>query len=241
MIFELIGSTLLYVNSVLFGNSTLDPAVVERYVGLANYTYGQVLEIIELNTTQIVLNTTDGDLIIKADHDTMGTVFIAEMELDIDPYEFFYAMWYNAEDTPDWNPSISGISVLMDINNQTRISYQEVGSVGNGFLSSRDFVNLNSFREIDGTYYITFQSITFPEKAVPSGWVRGWNGPSGFSIEPSGNGSFVSWIFNTDMKMRWMPKSIMDSMFPTIVEGYLRNLRNYVDTLTNATTNAIGD
>ena len=231
MLFEVLGSTMLYVNYVLFGSPPLEPPEVAKYVELANETFYNVVAIMNWHKREVVLNSTDGDVILKVDCKKLGTVFIAEMELDIEAVELFNILWYNSEAASDWNPYITSIEKLIDINNQTMITYQTIGT--DAYLLPRDFVNLNSFREIEGAYYITYQSIEFPGKPYRSGYVRGENGPSGSVIRSEQNATNLSWIFNTDMKMHWMPKSIMDSMYPAVIENYLKYLRRYIGEYSN--------
>ena len=224
-------SILLNLFSSIRSNDLMRSAVdvmSEGYIQQADETYEKVRNLILSDERKLTLETEDADLIFSMPQENTGTAYIAEFYIPISPVILFFNFWFEAADTPKWNPNVESIETILEINKTIRILYQKVSNPQNSWIPMRDFVDLASYRCINETYYITLESIQYDDISVPQGYLRGWNGPSGLIIKPIESGSLVTWIFNTDMKMNGFFKVIMDQLFPSQIETLVGLLKTYI-------------
>ncbi|KAK9886631.1 hypothetical protein WA026_017554 [Henosepilachna vigintioctopunctata] len=158
------------------------------------------------------------------------TIFKISATFNSSPRNLFSELFYEVETIPKWNSAILEAQRLQIIDDHTDIIYQLSASGAGGLVSSRDFVSLRYWTQIDNSYLIATKSTIHPNVPRNSKYVRGENGVTSLLIEPSENEhqTRMNFILNTNLK-GWIPQSIVDLALVDTLLDYVRCLKAHVD------------
>ena len=213
-----------------------------EFIELADKTQEDFLKLINaIDERSVVSMTENEEVIFAVDEEFKGKTYVVDFFLPIQADVLFKHFWFAEEDSNKWHPNAMGFEIVSEIDDDVRIIHQTV-KYSNGSVYFRDFVDLMSYTCENGLYFITSQSIDYPDIPVPSGYSRGWNGLSGVSIIPSPNlvidpknetefndrddkiGSIVTWVLNSNPKIEeldldlWNPVEILLDMYRSSVK-----------------------
>jgi hypothetical protein len=151
------------------------------------------------------------------------------------------------EKVKKWNPVLLYANRVAQVDKNLDIFVYAFQPFAGGLISSREFVTLR------GKETLPTASSLPPTSSVPlvgssvaakSGWlllavgcdhasvpvtkdrVRGWTGPSGFTLEPlPSNGCRMTWLLNSDSYLPTaLPQKLIDRAFIKLLVGLMRNL-----------------
>jgi hypothetical protein len=172
--------------------------------------------------------------------------------VDLPPKLLLEQLFYRIESVPQWNPTLTECKTVQPIDSHTDISYQVCAEAAKGVVSTRDFVNLRYWQEVEeGVYFAAGVSTKHPAmppqpkriRCVTDGvplidladccLPRGENGPGGWamrSITGDPRRCLFEWLLDTDLK-GWIPQSIIDAALSGAQFEYIEHLRKYATRL----------
>ncbi|KAL8624642.1 hypothetical protein ACOMHN_045177 [Nucella lapillus] len=161
-----------------------------------------------------------------------GKLFKLEGKVDMEAKRLWEYMIYNINSSPEWNPTLVECSTVQVIDECTDISHNIAAGIG-GVVSSRDFVNVRHWGIRQGVCMSSGHGVTHPNCPPIKKHVRGYNGPGGWAFKPVENQPdkcvFI-WVMNLDLK-GWIPQRLVDQASTTVLQDYLRYLRQHVTQL----------
>uniref|UniRef100_T1J4G5 START domain-containing protein n=1 Tax=Strigamia maritima TaxID=126957 RepID=T1J4G5_STRMM len=155
----------------------------------------------------------------------------------ITPRSLLNELFYKVEDVNKWNPNINYSKIIHFIDDHTDITYQVVNELGNGVISSRDFVNLRHWELRGDTYIIGLSATEHPSMPPVKNCVRGENGTSGCFLSPYGEDTLYEMLVQVDIK-GWLPQSLVDQTMTTVMIEYAHHLQKHVATRTQVWVNS---
>lgn len=156
--------------------------------------------------------------------------FKCEAEIPLSPDELFDEIHGKFETSSTWNVTSAENNVVTKLNETTDVVHVVSAPALGGMITSRDFVNVRTWRKQDGGYLIGSGTAGKSVVKAQKGIVRGENGPTGYLILPHESSPFKSrlvWILNVDIK-GYFPSSVVRKGSISEVSCYIRNLRRYL-------------
>ncbi|CAH1116944.1 unnamed protein product [Phaedon cochleariae] len=156
-------------------------------------------------------------------------IFKVQAEISVSPRYLLEELFYQVHELPKWNPAIKESQRIQSLNEHTDITYQVSKEAAKGLVSSRDFVNLRHWAEIENGYMISVSKTDHPSIPVNKKIVRGENGVGCFVIEETSQTdiSMFHWIMNTNLKI-WIPSTILEKEVAHMMFTYIKDLRNHL-------------
>ncbi|XP_054713776.1 steroidogenic acute regulatory protein, mitochondrial-like [Uloborus diversus] len=151
-----------------------------------------------------------------------GKVFKYEGIVNINAGKLKFKLFDEVEKSPEWNCCLTDAKVVQPIDNQTDVAH--IVSKGYPFVSSRDFVNLRTWRKKGNDYVHSCISISHPKVPEHPSYVRGQHRLCTYVISPlpqDPNRSKVTWLMQVNLN-GWLPQYIIDQ---TISIGMLDHVK----------------
>ncbi|CAG0895244.1 unnamed protein product [Darwinula stevensoni] len=183
--------------------------------------------------TQLQKNS-KGDTVSFLERGIARASFLLQGKVEARPKTLYDDMREDAEDVPSWNPTVQWVNILFHVSRRCYVFQQGVASGASGFFTARNFVNLSSGRNINGTYYLFYKSVNVSRAKSVENSVRGENGPSAFVMSPTPGNPYETdfkWLLNTDFKFSWWIQAMSSKIFPKVMLDYLSHLRSHVKRL----------
>ncbi|KAM9826448.1 stAR-related lipid transfer protein 5 isoform 3-T3 [Syngnathus typhle] len=133
-----------------------------------------------------------------------------------------------------WDNNVKKFELLEQITEDISVCRTVTPSAAMGIIAPRDFVDVILIRQYeDGTISSNATNVSHRGCPVQSGYVRGFNHPCGcicvpMSAEP--NKTQVLTFFQTDLG-GLLPRSVVDSFFPSSMTEFYSNLTKAVKSL----------
>jgi len=147
--------------------------------------------------------------------------------IDLAPRMLLEELFYNLEVGPMWNPTIVDCRILQPIDEFTDVSYHVSADAAGGVVSTRDFVVLRHWSQMDGSYVSAGCSVEHTAMPAQPKKVRGENGPTCYvftPIEGQPDKCHFRWLLDTDLK-GWIPQSIIDKALSGAQLDFMQYLR----------------
>ncbi|CAG0919309.1 unnamed protein product, partial [Notodromas monacha] len=189
--------------------------------------FGEVDRLLAEGETWPVVSRSHGVVVrSRFSQEYRRSLYFAKAVMPAKPKQMLDVFWKDGLDIPKWNPTALAVEVVkvdfLDLDDQTRITWQSTKAQVAGLIGSRDFVNLNFWRSSgEGTIDIVYSNATWP----------GMNGASGmrFSPLPGGKECTMTWVFNANMDFSaFIPNGILTRVIPSSLIDYLGHLRKNV-------------
>ncbi|KAM7406649.1 hypothetical protein PAMP_001016 [Pampus punctatissimus] len=133
-----------------------------------------------------------------------------------------------------WDNNVKRFELLEQITEDISICRTVTPSAAMGIIAPRDFVDVILIKRYeDGTISSNATNVNHPGCSPQSGYVRGFNHPCGCICVPiSGepNKTQVFSFFQTDLG-GFLPRSVVDSFFPSSMAEFYSNLAKAVKSL----------
>ena len=94
------------------------------------------------------------------------------MVVDVPAKLLLDELFYKVETIPLWNPNLLESCKIQTFDENLDITYQVSAEGAGGLVSSRDFVSLRQWGEIDGCYVIAVVSVEHPSVPVQDKYIR---------------------------------------------------------------------
>jgi hypothetical protein len=119
-------------------------------------------------------------------HTKTYKIFLCRATFAVSPLQMFELL-RDIPGTLKWNSNITAYRIIHQFTPEVELNCCQAASAAGGMISARDFVTLRSCAPragADGCYLVCGVSVVAEGDAlavpVPSGVIRGWNGPSGY-------------------------------------------------------------
>ena len=134
-----------------------------------------------------------------------------------------------------WNPTLVGYDVLAEeeagfpdaFGRPTRVTKTTAAAECGGLVSSRDFTNLLRTERRGDRFLVGGTGLVDDAYPPVAGAVRGFNGPSGWVVEPGAGGADVTWIIGSDLR-GWLSRALIDAAISTVMVKFARALNDRV-------------
>ncbi|CAG0883902.1 unnamed protein product [Darwinula stevensoni] len=215
----------LLANNYFFLEHNVGPDLIP-YVEQGEETLDTLQEIMKLKGWQKMnAFTNEGFNVKKLYHPGMKrTMFLIQAIVDLPYEELFEEVWFNGENIPEWNPNVANFTEIKRIGDRCRVTYQVTSPQAGGAIGPRDFLNLICCRRDGNTIYSGYISSSWPGYEVTDEYVRGEVYPSGFAYSPAPEDPMktqVLWLYNTDLRLSFMPEYILNNILPVSFRGYI--------------------
>jgi len=154
--------------------------------------------------------------------------------VELPPKLLLEELYYGIESVPSWNPTLDECKTIQPIDSHCDVSYQVAAEAAGGVVSTRDFVNLRSWRRMDcGTFVCSGVSVKHPAMPPQPKRVRGENGPTCWAmraIPGCPDRCRFQWLLDTDLK-GWIPQYVIDSALSRAQLDYIQHIRKHSETL----------
>lgn len=147
--------------------------------------------------------------------------------IDIAPRLLLEELYYRIEQLATWNPTVADCRIIHSIDEHTDITYQVCAEAAGGILTTRDFVSLRHWDQLDGAYVSAGVSVIHPAMPPHQKRIRGENGAGCFAMRPVGADSdhcLFQWLLDTDLK-GWVPHSIVEKALSGAQLEYINHIR----------------
>jgi len=174
-----------------------------------------------------------GDRAFYIKTENMGRVIAVEATVNADLATVFHEAWIHIEKVTEYNPTVRDYKILEDVSDHTRIVYNASHEIFGGLLSSRDFVDVNAWRKIDGAYYHAGRSVDYADMPHQKGKIRGENLIGWMRLaEPAGQKgkTNVCVMASADFK-GMLPKSLTDRGMTHYLVEYVRHFKKHLESL----------
>jgi len=182
----------------------------------------------DLTTWKVIAeDKANGDKVYYKDIDKRGKTFALTFVVDFDVKHVFEVSQYQQNDKPHWNPTIKEYNLLFDIGDQTSLFYWVTNEILAGLVSSRDFVDVRTYRKTGDSYIISGKGTEYSEMPPQKGRVRGLNGANFFKMSPvegKPGSTNIIWIMSSDMK-GMLPKAVVEKTMYYMMLEYAKQLR----------------
>nr|CCA22718.1 conserved hypothetical protein [Albugo laibachii Nc14] len=195
-----------------------------------------------LNTLWNFGNSTEGWQTENSIHDDVHLssrdakpvrMYKCEVIVDASVEELFDILYTQFEQSNTWNGSSEESKILGVLNDSTDLVYIKSVAALRGLITSRDFVNVRTWRnEADG-YTIAINCAGKDLLPGTKDVTRGESGPCGFIILPvsgSKNKARLIWVLNVDIK-GFFPSNMIKKGSLSEMDCFVRNLRTQIATL----------
>ncbi|XP_067938351.1 stAR-related lipid transfer protein 3-like isoform X2 [Watersipora subatra] len=162
---------------------------------------------------------------------TYGKVFKLVAQVDVDALTYYNDIVECAADMPKWNPTVLEVRRLEEVDDSTEVSYNIAAEGAGGMVSSRDFVCVRHWEQLDGWYITSSMGATHPSMPEQPKYVRGEQGPGVMRLKDvDTNKHQLEWMVNTNLK-GWLPQYLIDQALSGVMMSYLKHLRAHAATL----------
>ncbi|CAG0883901.1 unnamed protein product [Darwinula stevensoni] len=190
-------------------------------------------ENVKLKGWQTMDAFTSEGFLVKKFHDpvTKRTSFLTQAILDIPCEELFDEVWYNGENTPEWNRNVIKFKFVEIIGDHCRVAYQITAPLAGGMIASRDFLNLLCYKIENNTIYSAYASTSWPGYEATNKYVRAEVYPSGFvysSVPGDPSKTQIQWLYNTDIRMSFLPDYILNNILPLSFKSYIQYMQEHL-------------
>jgi len=180
------------------------------------------------------INTEDkdsGDKVYWRKTEKFGNVYAVQAKINADPKTIFSINWEKIHEAPTWNPTVKEFKVVAQVGSQSQIVNNASEAILGGLVSSRDFVDVRVWRQIQNAIYMSARSIQFDQVPAQKGRVRAENKVGMFRVSPvEGSGPCdVVWMICMDLK-GLLPKSVVERAMNSFLLDYMRYLRKFLET-----------
>jgi len=161
----------------------------------------------------------------------LGKVIAVETAVNVPLSAAFDSAWNDVESIPTWNPTVKDYRILRQYSDHTRVVLNASHAVLGGFLSSRDFVDVNSWRKIGDAYYLAGRSVEYSGMPPQKGRIRGENliGWLRLGQAPAdAHCTSMCLMASTDCK-GMLPRSIVERGMTHYVVEYVRNFKKHLE------------
>jgi len=172
-----------------------------------------------------------GDRAYYIKTEKLGKVIGVVSTFNVNVATVFHAAWEDIESVTSWNPTVRDYKVLIDYSDHTRLVYNASHEIFGGLLSSRDFVDVNSWRKIDNAYYHAGRSVEYKDMPVQKGRIRGENLIGWMRLtESKENKDYtdVCLMASADFK-GMLPKSLTDRGMTHYLVEYMRTFKKHME------------
>jgi len=215
-----------------------EKAIYYRDVGVAMAKTGMRLYGDGNWTGKWILSAEDdkhGDKSYYMKTEDIGRVVAVETTINADISTIFREAWNNVEKSPDFVPSMQEYKVLTDISDHTRLVYTVAREAFGGLVSSRDFVNVNTWRIIDDVYTHASKSVEYSDMLPQKGKIRaeqlvGW---MRLAEIPGEKGRTKACVMGSADYKGMLPKSLTDRASIHYLADYVRNFKKYLESLSD--------
>jgi len=173
-----------------------------------------------------------GDRAYYIKTEKMGKVIAVVGTVNVPLATIFDHSWNDIESVTQYNPTVRDYKILVDYSNRTRIVYNASHEVFGGLLSSRDFVDVNSWRKIGDAYYLAGRSVEYDDMPCQKGRIRGENLIGWKRITESSehkDRTNVCIMASADFK-GMVPKSLAERGMTHYLLEYIRNFKKHMET-----------
>ncbi|XP_061414475.1 stAR-related lipid transfer protein 5 [Lethenteron reissneri] len=149
------------------------------------------------------------------------------------------ALWEFVKPTPDglrvkWDRNVRAFQILQSLDEELSVCRTITSSAAMGVISARDFVDVVLVKRYDDGSIASNATHVVHESCPPqSGYVRGFNHPCGCMCLPvpgEPNKTKMVTFFQTDLG-GYLPRSLVDSFFPSTMAEFYSNLSKALTTL----------
>ncbi|KAL1512666.1 hypothetical protein ABEB36_002223 [Hypothenemus hampei] len=159
-----------------------------------------------------------------------GSIFKLETEINIPPRYLLDELYCGIGNLSNWTSSVKESYKVQAIDEHTDITYQISEDGAGGLVSSRDFVNLRHWANINDTYVMACVKCDHPRLPPNKKYIRAENGVGGYIFEAISNEEskcrFI-WIINPNLNIK-MPKFILDKEITKMMLGFAQDLKTHI-------------
>lgn len=167
-----------------------------------------------------------------------GKVFRMSATIDTSAKNVFSVIVDECESTPEWNPTLMDVRVLLTVGDNTMVVYNVAAAAAGGVVSSRDFVYVMHYVQKDGWYVSAYVSTLYPTMPPQKGHVRGEQRPGLTRMRDIGpNKCHIESLLDTDLK-GWLPQYLIDQAMSSVMLDYLKHLKARCTAHTNGPVRA---
>lgn len=173
-----------------------------------------------------------GDSVVTRKNKSGKNIYRIKAVIDVAPSTLINALKDMSKQT-SWNKTLTKMSVLSDVSDDVKVTYQVTTEGGGGIVSARDFV-LVVKRGYKGDAFVQAGcSIEYPGAPKDSKIVRAWNGPGGQMVKPipgEANKCELYWLMDCEYN-GMIPASVLSLAMPLAQLQFVECVRGLVKTL----------
>ncbi|XP_044746213.1 steroidogenic acute regulatory protein-like isoform X2 [Coccinella septempunctata] len=156
------------------------------------------------------------------------TIFKISAIFNTSPRNMLTELYHEVENIPNWNPALLEAQRIQIIDDQTDIIYQLAAAGAGGLVSSRDFVSLRRWVQLDESFLLATKYTQHPNVPKTSKYVRGEN-VSCFLLEQGENQNQCrkTFILNTNLK-GWIPQTVVNLALVDTLFSYMKCLKMHI-------------
>ncbi|GFU39711.1 steroidogenic acute regulatory protein, mitochondrial [Trichonephila clavipes] len=212
------------------------PFIEEReYRKLAEDALQKAISIVEADGWKKEKGYGDDTIHSKVDP-LYGKVFKFEGILRLSPKKVIDILYFKGEEMHKWNPTVKKVKIIQTIDEHYDIAHVIATEGAAGLVSSRDFVNVRTWKENDSGYVHGSVATTHPDVPVITKYVRGEQGPCVYimtAADENAETCKLQWLLNTNLK-GWIPQYLIDQTLSTVMMEYVQSLRKFESSKVNA-------
>jgi len=176
-------------------------------------------------------DTHHGDRAYYIRTEKMGKVFGVQNTINVDMDKVFHKTWHEVEKFPEWNHTVKEYKILKEYSDHTKVIYHCSQEAFGGLVSSRDFVNVNSWRKIGDIIYQTGRGVEYDAMPPQKGRIRGENYIAWMKLEDNKEHkgrTNLTVVTAADFK-GMLPRSLVDRAHGHYLLEYIRNLKKLLE------------
>lgn len=182
------------------------------------------------NSDWILERQQNQDYIFSRKDPKLGKTFKLVAEISTTPKFLLDELYYNVGELPKWSKAIKESYKIQTIDEKTDICYHISQEAAGGLVSSRDFINIRQWTQIEDTYIIASYKCDHPRLPLNSKYVRGENGVCGYVMQPIQEDQDkvrLTWIINTNIHMP-LPKFVLEKELISMMFLFIQELRVHI-------------
>ncbi|CAH0551262.1 unnamed protein product [Brassicogethes aeneus] len=176
------------------------------------------------------LEKNNGDDFVESRMEKGGKIFLLNAQMDVSPKYLLDDLYYKVQELPAWNPAILESQKVQAIDEYTDICYQVSADAAGGLVKSRDFVTLRHWAQVEDCFVIAMVRTEHPSFPVDK-YIRGETGVGCHvmqTIPNEPNKCNFKWMINTNLKLKFVPKSVIEKEMIAMMFKYAKDLRNHL-------------
>lgn len=204
----------------------------ERLLAIGKHAYDRVVELANMDEGWRQENSAHPDIKLMSRDGKPARIYKCECIVEASPSTMFQILHEEYAQSPSWNATSAEAKRLTTLDECTDVTHMTSAPALGGVITSRDFIDVRTWKEEGGGYAICNASAGGDIVPIQKGIVRGENGPSGLLLLPCEDPNKVDacrliCIVNVDIK-GYFPSSMLKKGSLSEMDCFIRNLRAHV-------------